>query len=412
MKSTLKTLNTEHKKPMKMIMKNEIKESPITKDKKDIIHQSVKDVFAGAVAGAFAKTATAPIERVKLVMQLRGSIEKPSLGGAGPTAMKVNGAKNSVTAWTVTKSIYYEEGIIAFWRGEFMLFYIKYSQYPINTGYFLFFIKMMLHFTYNWFGNIQKGNTPNVVRQGGAAALNFLLMDWYKATIKPVMELSLSVPSHRPHELREKRRKILSSFLSGGLAGGTTTTVLYPIEFMRTRLALDLGTSSIVDGKQTRKYPRGMRDVFFSIWKSDGIRGLYQGYGIALSGVVVYRALHLGGFDACKTELLYRRQMKKTSTAKNDNKTITMWERVAIAQIVSIVAGTICYPIDSVRRRLMMQAGVTSENRCYRGSIHAFQRIWTEEGLRGFYLGIGPNLFRSVGAALLLVTYDVFKDII
>lgn len=109
-------------------MKNEIKESPITKDKKDIIHQSVKDVFAGAVAGAFAKTATAPIERVKLVMQLRGSIEKPSLGGAGATSMKVNGAKNNVTAWTVTKSIYYEEGIIAFWRGEFMLFYIlKYS---------------------------------------------------------------------------------------------------------------------------------------------------------------------------------------------------------------------------------------------------------------------------------------------
>lgn len=239
-----------------------------------------------------------------------------------------------------------------------------------------------------------------------------MLMDWYKAAIKPVMELSLSVPSQRPYELREKRRKILSSFLSGGLAGGTTTTFLYPIEFMRTRLALDLGTSSVVDGKQTRKYPRGMRDVFFSIWKTDGIRGLYQGYGIALSGVVVYRALHLGGFDACKTELLYRREMTKTSTANSDNKTITMWERVAIAQIVSIVAGTICYPIDSVRRRLMMQAGLPSENRCYRGSIHAFQRIWTEEGLRGFYLGIGPNLFRSVGAALLLVTYDVFKDMI
>jgi hypothetical protein len=111
---------------MKMMMKNEIEKTPITKDKdkKYTIHQSLKDVFAGAVAGAFAKTATAPIERVKLVMQLRGSIEKPSLGGVSATAIKVNAAKNNVTAWTVTKSIYHEEGIISFWRGEFLSLFI------------------------------------------------------------------------------------------------------------------------------------------------------------------------------------------------------------------------------------------------------------------------------------------------
>ena len=261
---------------------------------------------------------------------------------------------------------------------------------------------------------METGNTPNVVRQGGAAALNFMLMDWYKVAINPIMNLSLNLPSKRPHPLREKRRKILSSFLSGGLAGGTTTTFLYPIEFLRTRLALDVGTSSGNNhdrkAKMTRMYPRGMRDVFCLIMKTDGVRGLYQGYGIALSGVVLYRALHLGGFDACKTELLFRRQTSSSSLSNNDY-TITMWERYTIAQVVSIVAGTICYPIDSVRRRLMMQAGLPSNERRYNNSIHAFRRIWIEEGTRGFYLGIGPNLFRSVGGALLLVAYDVFKGI-
>ena len=240
--------------------------------------------------------------------------------------------------------------------------------------------------------------------------MNFMLMDWYKLAINPVMNFSLTLPSNTPYELREKRRKIVSSFLSGGLAGGTTTTFLYPAEFLRTRLALDLGTSTKIEGKQTRIYPGGMRDVFFTIWKTDGLRGLYQGYGIAVSGVILYRALHLGGFDACKTELLYRRRINNSGLS--NDLAITMWERITIAQIVSIVAGTICYPIDSVRRRLMMQAGLPKEKRQYRDSIHAMRRIWIEEGMRGFYLGIAPNLFRSVGAALLLVTYDVFKDMI
>jgi len=254
------------------------------------------------------------------------------------------------------------------------------------------------------------GNTPNVVRQGGAAALNFMLMDWYKAAIAPIMNLSLALPSNRPHPLREKRRKILSSFLSGGLAGGTTTTFLYPIEFLRTRLALDIGTTS-KNGQYTRMYPRGMRDVFCGIWKTDGVKGLYQGYGIALGGVVLYRALHLGGFDACKTELMYRRKESSKLYGTNDA-SMTWGERFAIAQAVSIVAGTICYPIDSVRRRLMMQAGLPHGERNYTNSMHAFRKIWIDEGIRGFYLGIGPNLVRSVGGALLLVAYDVFRSML
>jgi solute carrier family 25 (adenine nucleotide translocator) protein 4/5/6/31 len=368
------------------------------KKKSNVIQTSVMDALAGASAGAVAKTAVAPVERVKLLMQLRGSITNVS-----PSSLSLSSSSSSTmpmqvptTAWNVAKSIYYQEGILAFWRG----------------------------------------NTPNVVRQGGAAALNFMLMDWYKAAIAPIMNLSLSLPSKRPHPLREKRRKILSSFLSGGLAGGTTTTFLYPIEFLRTRLALDVGSSSSTSSSTssssssstsltssskmgnkngekicTRMYPRGMRDVFCIIYNKDGVRGLYQGYGIALSGVVLYRALHLGGFDACKTELLYRKSLSSSSSS-SVNETITMYERFAIAQIVSIVAGTICYPIDSVRRRLMMQAGVPCNQRRYNNSIHAFRRIYMEEGMKGFYLGIGPNLFRSVGGALLLVAYDIFKGMI
>jgi len=351
---------------------------------KERIKSSMTDAFAGAAAGALAKTVVAPIERVKLLMQLQKSIQTAQLNPIGnftaatdiaaTTAVIETTTKSSPTihisgsAWNVARTVYNEEGILAFWRG----------------------------------------NTPNVLRQGGAAALNFMLMDCYKAAITPILNATLALPSKRAHEDRQKRRQIISSILSGGLAGGTTTTFLYPIEFMRTRLALDLGSSSSDTCK--RIYPRGMRDVFCSIWKTDGWRGMYQGYGIALSGVVLYRALHLGGYDACKTELLHRR--RKENTCLDVHTTMTMVERFMIAQTVSIVAGTICYPIDSVRRRLMMQAGQPGDARLYSNSIHAFQRIFMEEGIKGFYLGIGPNLMRSFGGALLLVAYDVFKGMV
>lgn len=268
-----------------------------------------------------------------------------------------------------------------------------------------------------------QGNTPNVIRQGGTSAMNFPLMDCYKSAISPLLVWSLRLPSNSDPEVRQKRRALLSSFLSGGLAGGTVTTVLYPFEFVRTRLAMDVGRGT---KDVPRLYPGGMRDVFSSILRADGWRGLYQGYGIALAGVVLYRALHLGGYDAVKTEILHQRghqlaligdfpiandrqRIKDSQSSSSAN--LTMGERFLAAQIVSIVAGTACYPIDSIRRRLMMQAGVPKGERLYRNSFGCFRKVMATEGVRGFYLGIGPNLVRSFGAAVLLVSYDVFKQI-
>ena len=136
--------------------------------------------------------------------------------------------------------------------------------------------------------------------------------------------------------------------------------MLYPVEFVRTRLAMDVGRGTL---DVPRLYPGGTKDVCTTIWRTDGWRGLYQGYGIALFGVVLYRALHLGGYDAVKTEILHRRGLGEFNTQPSSCEKIkilpesglTICERFLAAQIVSIFAGTACYPIDSIRRRLMMQ---------------------------------------------------------
>eukprot|EP00980_Cylindrotheca_fusiformis_P004374 scaffold925_cov129-Cylindrotheca_fusiformis.AAC.27 len=302
-----------------------------------------RDALAGAAAGTVSKSAMAPVERVKLLMQLQGSAD----GIAGQSA------------WKVAVNVYQNEGILAFWRG----------------------------------------NLPNVMRTAGQAALNMAFMDYYKEVASSPW-VQKTIIEHSTQEEVQRRRNLAVSFISGGLAGGSATTLLYPTEFLRTRLAMDQGRS-----KGVRKY-NGMRDVVVKTLKSDGLWGLYQGYGIALWGSVIYRLLFLGGHDAIKGELQY---FKKQKYGEHEYP-MTMTERLFLAQSVALAAGTICYPIDSVRRRLMMQAGVPEKNRKYRGTIDCFLVVFKQEGIGGFYLGIGPNLVRSIGGALMLVAYDLIKD--
>lgn len=298
-----------------------------------------REAVAGAGAGAFSKTAMAPVERVKLLLQLQHQAKE-----------LVNEQKSALQ---VAKDVYRSEGFLSFWRG----------------------------------------NLPNVWRTAGTAAVNFTCMDYYKrVAVGPWLESGLIRKGSVSEEAKERRKNFLTSLISGGMAGGTATTLLYPLEFARTRLAMDLGRS------QQRQYT-GLMDVFISIWKLDGVRGFYQGYGIALTGGIFYRILFLGGYDTLKAEIMYLKENGK----------ITWSERYLAAQAISLTAGTLSYPFDTVRRRLMMQAGEPQGERRYSGSIDCILKVARTEGIRGFYLGLAPNLLRSIGGALLLVAYDSIK---
>jgi solute carrier family 25 (adenine nucleotide translocator) protein 4/5/6/31 len=330
-----------------------------------------RDAVAGAFAGAFSRTIMAPVERVKLLKQLQGSLDAAAV--ASTTGGSTSTSSRNKSAWAVTVEVYQTQGLLAFWRG----------------------------------------NLPNVLRVSGTAAINMTCMDYYKkVAVAPWLDHNLVQRHSTTTEQIERRRRLTTSFVSGGLAGATGTTILYPIEFLRTRLAMDTGTA------ETRKY-KGMSDVLKSIVRSDGVLGLYQGYGVALVGGVLYRVVFLGGYDALKSEIVLRKQKQYLSelptpssfemTQESSLPQLSWGERIASAQAISVTAGTLIYPFDSVRRRMMMQAGIATSERLYRNSFHCIAMISHREGIRGFYLGLGPNIVRSIGGALLLVAYDTFK---
>merc|ERR1711934_373896 len=175
---------------------------------------------------------------------------------------------------------------------------------------------------------------------------------------------------------------------SGGAAGATSLCVVYPLDFARTRLAADVGSGG------DREFG-GLVDCLKKIATKDGPQGLYRGFGISVVGIVAYRAAYFGMFDTVKAMFL------------KDANFFVKW---AYAQVVTVSAGILSYPLDTVRRRLMMQSGRPAEEMVYKGTMDCFAVIAREEGVGAFFKGALSNIIRGTGGALVLVFYDTFQS--
>ena len=77
-----------------------------------------------------------------------------------------------------------------------------------------------------------------------------------------------------------------------------------------------------------------------------------------------------------------------------------------IGWAVTVYSGLCSYPIDTVRRRMMMTSG---SGVTYKGSIDCAQQIIQNEGYLSLWKGAGANIVRGVAGAFVLSGFDVVK---
>jgi solute carrier family 25 (adenine nucleotide translocator) protein 4/5/6/31 len=283
------------------------------------------DFALGGVSAAISKTAVAPIERVKLLLQTQDA------------STQIKGDMKYKGIMDVFVRVPKEEGFGAFWRG----------------------------------------NLANVIRYFPTQALNFAFKDTYKKIFCP----------YDPK--KEFWKFFLGNLASGGAAGATSLMFVYPLDFARTRLAADVGK-----GPESRQF-NGLVDCLGKIYKSDGLNGLYRGFGISVLGIIVYRAFYFGGYDTAKRSIL-----------KPDTHVVY---KFCVAQVVTGISGLLSYPLDTVRRRLMMQSG--RKDVMYTGTLDCIRKIAKNEGSKAFFKGALSNIIRGAGGSLVLVLYDEFQRI-
>merc|ERR1712176_685855 len=289
------------------------------------------DFVAGGTSGAIAKTCTAPIERVKLIIQTQDANPK-IISGEVP---RYTGIGNVFTR------VYQEQGLAAFWRGNF----------------------------------------TNVIRYFPTQAFNFA----FKDSIKKLF------PKYSPKT--EFVKFFCINMASGGLAAAGSLTIVYPLDYARTRLASDVGS-----GKKTFS---GLGDCIKKTMAGPGgFLALYTGFGVSVVGIVGYRGLQLGTFDT----------ITGLNPWKKDKGLMGAVSTFAAAQTAITIGAGATYPFDTVRRRLQMQSEKPPEEHIYKGTMDCFKKIAAEEGLAaGLYKGFLANVVRSVGGALVLVLYDRAK---
>jgi solute carrier family 25 (mitochondrial adenine nucleotide translocator), member 4/5/6/31 len=219
-----------------------------------------------------------------------------------------------------------------------------------------------------------KGNGTNVIRYFPTQALNFSLKDYFKRLFG-----------------RNKERDgyfiwFLGNLASGGAAGSVSLLFVYSLDYARTRLSNDLKSAK----KGGQKQYKGLVDVYKQTIASDGFAGLYRGFVISCVGIVIYRGLYFGIYDSVKPIL-------------PDNLKDNLGFNFLLGWGVTVGSGLASYPIDTIRRRMMMTSGEAEK---FSGSIDCAQKILAKEGIKSFFKGAGANVLRGVAGAGVLAFYD------
>ncbi|KAK7064266.1 DEAD-box family helicase [Favolaschia claudopus] len=222
--------------------------------------------------------------------------------------------------------------------------------------------------------SLWRGNTANVIRYFPTQALNFAFKDYFKAMF-----------GFKQSEGYWKW--FAGNLASGGGAGATSLLFVYSLDYARTRLANDAKSAK---GGGARQF-NGLVDVYRKTLASDGIAGLYRGFVPSVVGIVVYRGLYFGVYDSLKPVVLVG-ALQGSFLAS-----------FLLGWGVTTGAGLASYPLDTIRRRMMMTSG-SGVN--YKSMFDAGSQIVAKEGTKSLFKGAGANILRGVAGAGVLSLYD------
>ncbi|XP_005993320.1 calcium-binding mitochondrial carrier protein SCaMC-2-B isoform X4 [Latimeria chalumnae] len=273
-----------------------------------------RQLVAGGAAGAVSRTCTAPLDRLKVLMQVHASR-----------------ANNMCIAGGFTQMIR-EGGIRSLWRG----------------------------------------NGINVLKIAPETAIKFMAYEQIKHLIGSNQE------TLRIHE----------RLIAGSLAGVIAQSSIYPMEVLKTRLAL----------RKTGQYT-GMLDCAKQILRKEGLSAFYKGYIPNMLGIIPYAGIDLAVYETLKNAWL---QHYATSSADPG-----IFVLLACGTVSSTCGQLASYPLALVRTRMQAQATMEGAPKVTMSGL--FRHILKTEGAVGLYRGLAPNFMKVIPAVS--ISYVVYENL-
>ena len=341
------------------------------------------NAMAGAFAGGISRVAVAPLDVVKIRMQVQvepvaasaAAALAGSSAGAAPAAGKYRGIAQCVS------TIMREEGAKALWAGTVpaLFLWVPYTAVQFAT-----------------LGEFKRVCAAN--RVDGS---------------KPAV-----------------------AFAGGALAGAAATVCTYPFDVLRTTLAAQ-GSPRVYDS---------LAAAATGIVNARGVRGLYAGVGVTLAEIIPASAIQFGSYAALKAiadraeggwggvavssrgAIARRRSPGKTrnedaaddhhdhsgSSDHDHHGSSSAWSASACGFGAGCVARLVIHPLDVVKKRFQV-AGLARDLRygervaarefsTFAGAVRAIAR---KEGVAGFYKGLAPGLIKSAPASA--ITFAAYE---
>ncbi|KAF4164680.1 hypothetical protein CNMCM6936_008888 [Aspergillus lentulus] len=235
-----------------------------------------------------------------------------------------------------------------------------------------------------WRG-FMRGNGTNCIRIIPYSAVQFGSYNFYKKFAEPFPDAELS-PIRR--------------LLCGGAAGITSVTITYPLDIVRTRLSIQSASFAALGQRGTAEQLPGMFTTMVLIYKNEGgFVALYRGIVPTVAGVAPYVGLNFMTYES----------VRKYLTPDGD-KNPSPWRKLLAGAISGAVAQTCTYPFDVLRRRFQINT-MSGMGYRYKSIWDAVRVIIAEEGLRGFFRGIVPNLLKvAPSMASSWLSFELTRD--
>ncbi|CAO3631572.1 unnamed protein product [Cunninghamella blakesleeana] len=328
-----------------------------------------KYLAAGGIAGAVSRTCTAPFDRLKVYLITQTSY-RPTKTNLPTTAA----GNSSISILSAVRNIYSQGGVRAFFVG----------------------------------------NGLNVFKIVPESSIKFY-----------VFETAKTVLAELTNSEDKNAIPVGARFIAGGVAGLCSQFCIYPVETLKTRImstningspsnptssSSSSSSSSSPTNKNQQISPKNslVLNTAKQMYRSQGIRAFWPGLTLGLMGVFPYQALDMGIYETLKvTYLQYMKKQQQLSNTSGDEapqpNILILW---SCGMVSGCIGATSVYPLNMIRTRLQAQ-GTPGHPYRYSSAWDAARKTYQIDGVKGFYRGLGPTLFKVVPSVS--ISYAVYE---
>ncbi|XP_060152921.1 mitochondrial coenzyme A transporter SLC25A42 isoform X2 [Globicephala melas] len=188
---------------------------------------------------------------------------------------------------------------------------------------------------------------------------------------------------------KSDHRQVLSSLLSGALAGALAKTAVAPLD--RTKIIFQVSSKRFSAKEAFR--------VLYFTYLNEGFLSLWRGNSATMVRVVPYAAIQFSAHEE------YKRLLGSYYGFRGE--ALPPWPRLLAGALAGTTAASLTYPLDLVRARMAV-----TPKEMYSNIFHVFIRISREEGLKTLYHGFIPTVLGVIPyAGLSFFTYETLKSL-